>query len=93
MKTIRAEPRQGSSVAIMIKVDSTLQEEIILTAEEGIRLAKEILSAPPVKLRARESSLKFQTRDDFLPEWTFGWHPPGIGSTINCLTYIFYRYR
>jgi len=30
---------------IIIEVGSTLTEEIILTAEEGIRLAKEILSA------------------------------------------------
>jgi hypothetical protein len=45
MKTIRAEPRKGNVVALIIEVDSTLQEEIVLTAEEGIRLANQILAA------------------------------------------------
>jgi len=47
MKTIRAEPRLGNKVAVIIEVDSTLQEEIILTADEGIKLANEILNALP----------------------------------------------
>jgi hypothetical protein len=47
MKTIRAEPRKGNVVALIIEVDSTLQEEIVLTAEEGIRLANQILVALP----------------------------------------------
>jgi hypothetical protein len=47
MKTIRAEPRQGNKVAFIIQVNSTLQEEIILTASEGMKLANEILTALP----------------------------------------------
>ena len=47
MKTIRAEPRLGNKVTVIIEVDSTLQEEIILTADEGIKLANEILTALP----------------------------------------------
>ena len=46
MKTIKAEPRQGDKVAVIIRVDSTLQE-IILTAKEGMELANEILNALP----------------------------------------------
>jgi len=47
MKTIKAEPRQGDKVAVIIRVDSTVQEEIILTAKEGMKLASEILNALP----------------------------------------------
>ena len=47
MKTIRAEGRQENKVAVIIQVDSTLQEEIILTASEGMKLANEILAALP----------------------------------------------
>ena len=47
IKTIKAEPRQGDKVAVIIRVDSTLQEEIILTAKEGMALASEILNALP----------------------------------------------
>ena len=45
MKTMRAEPRQGNKVAVIIEVDSILQEEIILKASEGVKLANEILNA------------------------------------------------
>jgi len=47
MKRMRVEPRQGNKVAVIIEVDSTLQEEIILTASEGMKLANEILGALP----------------------------------------------
>ena len=39
--------RQGNKVAVIIQVNSTLQEEIILTASEGMKLADEILTALP----------------------------------------------
>ena len=47
MRAVRAEPRPGGAVAVIIDVDSTVQEEITLTAEEGTRLAREILAAFP----------------------------------------------
>jgi len=47
MKRVRAEPRNVNKVAVIIEVDSTLQEEIILTADEGNKLANEILNALP----------------------------------------------
>ena len=34
-------------MAVIIDVDSMIQEEIVLTAEEAIRLAREILAAVP----------------------------------------------
>ena len=45
MKRVKAEQRKGNTIALIIEVESTLQEAIILTQEEGMRLANEIPKA------------------------------------------------
>jgi hypothetical protein len=98
MKTIRAEPRQGTKVAVIIQVNSTLQEETILTASEGMKLANEILTALPDTPHSVVSDRFFpsgqfslavhiwiQRNRMWKPDYFFGFRPPFWQNSLETL--------